>query len=60
MTETPEQAEQALIEWAEVHRDRDNRIRAARAAGLSKNRIHVLTGLSRVTIDTVLDPMADK
>lgn len=48
-------AEQALTEWAQIHRDRDNRIRAARAAGLSKNRIHLLTGVSRVTIDKLLD-----
>lgn len=50
-----ERAEQALTEWAQIHRDRDNRIRAARAAGLSKNRIHLLTGVSRVTIDKLLD-----
>ncbi len=55
MTDQQEQAEEGLIEWAEIHRDRDNRIRAARAAGVSKNRIHTLTGLSRVTIDNVLD-----
>lgn len=50
-----ERAEADLTEWARIHADRDNRILRARAAGLSKNRIHVLTGISRVTIDRILD-----
>jgi hypothetical protein len=51
---TPEEAEQLLIEWAMVARDRDNRVRAALAAGVSKYRVHELTGLGRATIDRIL------
>ncbi len=43
-----------LIEWATVTRDRDNRIRWAVAAGVSKHRVWVLTGIARTTIDRVL------
>jgi hypothetical protein len=50
-----ERAEAEHTEWARIHADRDARIRRARDAGLSKNRIHVLTGISRVTIDRVLN-----
>lgn len=49
-----ERAEAALAEWAHVHRDRDRRIREAVAAGVSKHRVHQLTGISRVTIDKLL------
>lgn len=51
-------AERALIEWATVANDRDRRILAAHAAGISKNRIHVLTGIARTTIDRVLKGIA--
>ena len=50
----PEEAEQLLIEWAFVTRDRDNRVRAAVAAGVSKYRVNQLTGIGRSTIDRIL------
>jgi len=43
-----------LTEWAEVTASRDERVRAAVAAGLSKHRVHVLTGIGRTTIDRIL------
>lgn len=49
-----EEAEALLIEWAAVDRSRDDRIRAALEAGVSKHRIYVLTGIARTTIDRVL------
>jgi hypothetical protein len=51
---TLEEAEELLIEWAEVARDRDSRVRAAVGAGVSKYRVHALTGLGRTTIDRIL------
>ncbi len=46
-----------LTEWATVTRDRDNRVRAAVAAGVTKHRVSVLTGIARTTIDRILlDP----
>jgi hypothetical protein len=50
----PEDAEQRLIEWVTVARDRDTRVRAAVEAGLSKYRVHRLTGIGRSTIDRIL------
>ena len=47
-------AEDKLIEWATVATDRDRRVRVAFAAGLSKMRIHKLTGISRSKLDTIL------
>jgi hypothetical protein len=49
-----EDAERRLTEWVTVSRDRDTRVRAAVAAGLSKHRVHVLTGIGRSTIDRIL------
>jgi hypothetical protein len=49
-----EKAEQMLSEWVAVTRDRDARVRAAVAAGLSKHRVHRLTGIGRSTIDRIL------
>lgn len=43
-----------LAEWVTVTQDRDNRVRAAVRAGVSKHRVHVLTGISRTTIDRIL------
>ena len=48
-------AEASLTEWTEIHRDRDNRVRNAYAAGVTKNRIHTITRISRATIDRILD-----
>jgi hypothetical protein len=47
-------AEAALAEWARITGDRDNRVRGAIAAGVTKNRIHTITGISRATIDRIL------
>lgn len=49
-----ESAEAALREYAEVTADRDNRIRQAHTAGITKNRIHTISGIARTTIDRVL------
>ena len=49
-----EDAEDLLIEWVMVTRDRDNRVRAAVAAGVSKYRVNQLTGIGRSTIDRIL------
>jgi hypothetical protein len=51
---TSEEVEQLLIEWAKVARDRDNRVRAAVGAGVTKLRVSQLTGLGRSTIDRIL------
>jgi hypothetical protein len=51
---TPEEAEQLLIEWVTVTKDRDNRVRWAVAAGVSKYRVNQLTGIGRSTIDRIL------
>jgi hypothetical protein len=51
---SPAEAEQLLIEWVTVTRDRDNRVRAAVAAGISKYRVNQLTGISRTTIDSIM------
>jgi hypothetical protein len=50
----PEEAEQLLSEWVMVTRDRDNRVRLAVAAGVSKYRVNQLTGIGRSTIDRIL------
>jgi predicted DNA-binding protein (UPF0251 family) len=51
---TPEEAERMLTEWATVTRDRDNRVRLAVAAGVSKYRVAQVTGIARTTIDRIL------
>lgn len=48
-----EEAEAALQAWATVQRD--DLVRAAHEAGVSKNRIHALTGLARTTVDRILE-----
>jgi len=50
----PEEAEELLIDWVTVTRDRDNRVRAAVAAGVSKYRVNQLTGIGRSTIDRIM------
>lgn len=50
---TTEEAEAALQAWATVQRD--DLVRAANAAGVSKNRIHTLTGIARTTVDRILE-----
>lgn len=50
-----------LTEWVTVTRSRDDRVRAAVAAGMSKHRVHVVMGLGRSTIDRILrSPRADR
>lgn len=47
-----------LEEWAELRRSndqtRDPLVKGAHAAGITKHRIHVLTGIARTTIDDIL------
>jgi hypothetical protein len=50
---TTEEAEAALQAWATVQRD--ELVHAAYQAGVSKNRIHVITGIARTTIDRILE-----
>lgn len=48
---------QDLAQWGAANRDshgRDDLIRRAHAAGITKNKIHTLTGVSRPTIDKIL------
>ena len=49
-----QEAEQALMAWASI--ERDELVRAAHEAGVSKNRIHTITGIARTTIDRILEP----
>jgi hypothetical protein len=51
---TRDEAEAMLREYAAVAGDRDPRVRAAVEAGISKNRVHHLTGIGRTTIDRIL------
>ncbi|MGH3397329.1 MAG: hypothetical protein ACRDPO_21830 [Streptosporangiaceae bacterium] len=54
-----EEAELLLTEYAAVVRSRDERVRLAVASGLSKHRVHVLSGLGRMTIERILDSAPD-
>lgn len=56
---TREEAEQMLTEWCEVTRDRDNRVRAAVAAGVTKYRVNQITRLGRSTIDRIMAAAPD-
>ncbi|MFD5910189.1 DUF6003 family protein [Streptomyces massasporeus] len=47
-------AERELNQYRRTVEGRDGMVRRARAAGVSKNRIHVLTGIARTTIDRIL------
>ena len=55
---TVRQARQMLTAWAAeqdaVDRRRDEVVRAAIDAGLSKSEVHRLTGIARTTIDRIL------
>jgi len=46
--------EAALVRWAENNSGRDELVRSAVAAGISKHRVHILTGLARTTVDTIV------
>ena len=48
--------EKQLREWAKRNAERDDLVKAAHKAKISKNRIHTLTGISRSTIDRILAP----
>lgn len=43
-----------LAEWVEVTHSRDARVRAAVTAGVTKYRVHKITGIGRSTIDRIL------
>lgn len=47
-------AEGDLDDYRRTTEGRDDMVRRARSAGVSKNRIHVLTGIARTTIDRIL------
>jgi hypothetical protein len=51
---TPGEAERLLTEWAASFGGRDPLVLAAYRAGVSKHRIHALTGIARTTLDRVL------
>jgi hypothetical protein len=53
---TRDEAEQLLTEWAVITRDRDNRVRAAADAGVTRYRIQQLTGIAKTTIIRILGP----
>lgn len=51
---TPGEAEQLLVEWAASFGGRDALVLGAYRAGVSKHRIHALTGIARTTLDRIL------
>jgi hypothetical protein len=57
---TESEARDALRRWAQDRRRitsrRDQLVRDATAAGITKHQVHVLTGLARTTIDGILKP----
>jgi hypothetical protein len=54
---TRDHAEQELAAWAAANEYRDEIIKGAYRAGVTKARIHAITGVARTTIDRVLlDP----
>lgn len=51
---TREEAEKALVCYADTLGGRDRLVLAALSAGLSKHRIYVLSGIARTTIDKII------
>jgi len=51
---TLDEAERMLARWAAGFAGRDAVVLAAHHAGVSKHRIHVLTGIARTTLDRIL------
>jgi hypothetical protein len=51
---TRDEAEKLLTEWCLVTRHRDNRVRAAAEAGVSRYRIGQQSGLAKTTIIRIL------
>ncbi|MFE5368242.1 DUF6003 family protein [Streptomyces mirabilis] len=47
-------SEKELATFRATTDGRDDMVRRARTAGLSKHRIHVLSGIARTTIDRIL------
>lgn len=47
--------ERELMQYRRTVDGRDDMVRRARGAGISKHRIHVLTGIARTTIDRILE-----
>ena len=61
-----QEAEAALTRWAAQRQEwdkwnatRDSLVLAALAAGITKHRIHVLTGMARTTIDKIISKEGD-
>jgi hypothetical protein len=46
----------ALRKWAKIHRQRDDVIRAAVAAGIDQRSIQEITGVARTTIARIAGP----
>lgn len=57
---TREQAEAALTAYAAAIRGRDALVLAALDAGVSKHRVHILSGIARTTIDKITAGNGDK
>lgn len=60
MTDAKTEAiEQALSRWADRRlqhdADRDSLVRLAVAQGITKHRVHLLTGIARTTIDRIVN-----
>ncbi|GAA1281678.1 hypothetical protein [Saccharothrix xinjiangensis] len=53
-------AEELLLEWGAVYRDRDARILLGLLAGMPKARIHRLMGIARNTVEAVLEEYTDR
>jgi hypothetical protein len=47
-------AEEMLRVWTTISGARDLFVKKAHAAGMSKHRIHVITGIARSTIDRII------
>jgi hypothetical protein len=61
MTEwSRDHAEQELAAWAAANEYRDDVIRSAYQAGVTKSRIHAMTGVARTTIDRILQDPAPR
>lgn len=48
-------SEKELMAFRATTDGRDDMVRRARTAGLSKHRIHILSGIARTTIDRILE-----
>lgn len=55
-----DEAERELAAYAAVVLGRDDTVMRALAAGISKHRVHVLTGIARTTIDRIISPGAEE